>query len=285
MKWQVQFTRFAAIVVLSVGVALCTESAQTDSSNTDRAQTAPSRRPARISGYLSPEALPQGLAFIPAPPENGSAAFALDEEISRKSLDLQGTPRWELAAEDAEINSPRILEAFSCALNVPVNANDTPRLCLLLARSLTDTTRTVRIVKNQYRRPRPYLINKKPICTPEYQTQMEGNGSYPSSHAAIGWVWALVLSEIAPDRADATLARGLAFGHSRIVCNVHWNSDVVEGRILAAAIVARLHAEPAFRADLDLVKAEIVQARAKRLKPGRQCFEEAAALAITRPSK
>ena len=106
------------------------------------------------------------------------------------------------------------------------------------------------------------------------------DGSYPSGHTAIGWAWALILTEIAPDRADAILARGRAFGESRNVCNVHWHSDVVEGRFMGAAAVARLHADPAFRADLEAAKAELATVRAKGLKPSRDCDAEAKALAI-----
>ena len=45
----------------------------------------------------------------------------------------------------------------------------------------------------------------------------------------MGWAWALILSELAPDRADAILARGLAYGESRAVCGVHYASDVEAG--------------------------------------------------------
>ena len=77
---------------------------------------------------------------------------------------------------------------------------------------------------------------------------MSKSGSYPSGHTAIGWAWALVLCEIAPEQTEAILARGRAFGESRMVCNVHWQSDVIEGRFMGASVVARLHAEPQFRA-------------------------------------
>jgi acid phosphatase (class A) len=33
-------------------------------------------------------------------------------------------------------------------------------------------------------------------------------------------------------------------------CNVHWHSDVAEGRFIGAAAVAHLHADPAFQAEL-----------------------------------
>ena len=65
--------------------------------------------------------------------------------------------------------------------------------------------------------------------------------------SAVGWGWALVLTELVPARADAILQRGREFGYSRVVCNVHWQSDVEAGRTMAAATVARLHADPALR--------------------------------------
>jgi acid phosphatase (class A) len=52
-----------------------------------------------LLGYLAPNALPDSLALLPPPPKTGSQAFALDEEVSRESLSLQGSPRWVLAAK------------------------------------------------------------------------------------------------------------------------------------------------------------------------------------------
>ena len=66
---------------------------------------------------------------------------------------------------------------------------------------------------------------------------------------------------------------------SRVVCNVHWQSDVTEGSFIAAGIVAQLHADAAFRADLEAAKLEFPRVRAKGLKPQRDCAAEAAAMA------
>ncbi len=40
------------------------------------------------------------------------------------------------------------------------------------------------------------------------------------------------------------------------MCNVHWQSDVDAGRLMASATVARLHADPAFLTDLAAAKGE-----------------------------
>ena len=107
------------------------------------------------------------------------------------------------------------------------------------------------------------MANEEPTCSPEDEEYLRKDGSYPSGHTAIGWAWALILSELAPDRIDAILARGRAFGESRVVCNVHWHSDVAEGRFIGASAVARLHADPGFRADLEAAKKELEAVRAK----------------------
>ncbi len=90
---------------------------------------------------------------------------------------------------------------------------------------------------------------------------LDAYGSYPSGYTAIGWAWALILVEIAPERTDALLGWGREFGQSRVVCNVHWQSDVDQGRFMGAATVARLHADAGFMFDLQRAKAEVQQQR------------------------
>jgi acid phosphatase (class A) len=231
-----------------------------------------------LLGYLAPNTLPDSLALLPPPPKKGSSAFALDEEVNRESLSQQGTPRWVLAAKDADLNFPQAADSFICALGAPINEQETPHLYMLLRRTLKDASSATRRAKNYYARPRPFMVNKKTTCTPDAEKDLMKNGSYPSGHTTIGWAWALILSEIAPERADALLARGRAFGESRMVCNVHWQSDVAEGRVIGAAMVARLHADPGFRADLEAARAELGVVRGKGLKPQLDCSAEAAAM-------
>lgn len=239
----------------------------------------PEIAPGILAGYLQPDALPNSLALIPPPPAQGSAAYAFDEEVSQKALALQDTPRWELAIEDANLMFPQAAGTFSCAMGIPITKQDTPHIYMLLRRTLTDAGLATYTAKNHYQRKRPFMVNGEPVCTPEDEEGLRKDGSYPSGHTAIGWAWALILCEIVPDRADAILARGRAFGESRNICNVHWHSDVVEGRFMGAAAVARLHADPAFRAELESAKAELASVRAKGLKPTRDCQAEADALA------
>lgn len=239
----------------------------------------PEIRPGILKGYLERDVLPDSLALLPAPPAQGSAAFALDEEVKRQSLALRDTPRWTQAAVDDELAFPHAAGTFSCALNAPITEQDTPHLYILLRRILTDAGLATYKAKFYHKRIRPFVASKERTCTPKTEAHLAKNFSYPSGHTSLGWAWALVLTEIAPDKTDAILARGRAFAQSRLVCNVHWQSDVNEGYITGAAAVARLHADPAFRADLEAAKTELSAVRARGLQPTRNCKEEAAALA------
>ena len=273
----------AAIVIFVV----MTEVPLTVSVNVAKAQSAGVLEisPGFLAGYLSAKALPDSLALIPPPPAAGTAAFALDEELSRMNLELRGTPRWTLATQDADLMFPHAAGTFTCALNIPITELDTPHLYILLRRSLTDAGLSIKAAKKYYSRARPFAVNKEPICTPWDEPYLMDDTSYPSAHSAIGWAWGLVLSEVAPDQADKILARSRAFGQSREVCNVHWASDVIEGRIVGAAAVARLHTDSTFLADLDAAKTELAAVRAKRLTPTRNCDAEAAEWLLIRRAR
>jgi acid phosphatase (class A) len=238
----------------------------------------PELRLGALQGYLDPKALPNSLALIPRPPVPGSAAFALDVEVAKNTFELRDTPRFALAASDFELNVPHFIQVFSCALNTQITKENAPYLYNLLSRSFTDIGSSTYAAKNYYKRPRPFQQNGEPLAVPEQRAFLEKDPSYPSGHTALGWGIALILSEIAPDRADQILARGRAFGESRIVCNHHWYSDVVWGRFMGAASVARLHADPTFLADLEAAKAEFAALRAKSVPPTGDCRAEAAAL-------
>ena len=94
------------------------------------------------------------------------------------------------------------------------------------------------------------------------EASLRKDGSYPSGHAALGWAWGLVLTEVAPERANAVVQRARDFGQSRTVCGVHWQSDVDAGQLVASAVVAQLHGVADFNEQLALARKEVAAARA-----------------------
>lgn len=264
------------IILVLVGIALMMGCANLEKQS--KPQPVPEIHPGILQGYLPVKMLPNSLALIPPPPIDDSTALALDKDVSSQSLSLQGTARWNLAAQDADLMFPQTAGTFSCTLNAPITEQETPHLYMLLRRTLADAGLATYTAKNHYNRTRPFVVNNEPTCSPGDEEDLRNDGSYPSGHTAIGWAWALILAEISPEQTDAILARGWAFGQSRTICNVHWQSDVMMGRIMGAASVAKLHADPKFRAAIEASKDELKTARAKGLQPTRDCQAEADAL-------
>jgi acid phosphatase (class A) len=229
--------------------------------------------------YLPPGVGIESLAFLPPPPAPDSAAFAHDRDVAQRMAERRDGARWQLATEDANTAFPRVATTWSCALGVPVTPEDTPVLYRVLRRVVADSSRATRSGKDHYRRPRPYVVIGGPTCAPADEERLRTDGSYPSGHATRGWLWALVASAIAPERTAAVLARGRAYGESRVVCNVHWRSDVLAARDLAAAVFVRLHESAEFRADVEAARAEVARVRTTGRPPSRDCAAEAAALA------
>jgi acid phosphatase (class A) len=282
LRINISMTRLSALLsVLAPATALACLIVGVDPSFAQDMNSARETRPGGVAGYLSTDKLPDSAALLPPPPPVGSVALALDLDVAETDLALRDTPRWNQARMDANLKFPWAAGDFSCAVGVAITEEDTPRLYNMLRRVMADAGGATSAAKNKYHRARPFMLDVQPTCTPEDEAALRGNGSYPSGHTSIGWAWALVLAEASPDQSEAILIRGRRFGDSRLVCNVHWESDVIEGRMVGTATVARLRAEPSFLADLEAAKSELAAARAKGLPPQRDCKAEAEALAQT----
>ncbi len=233
-----------------------------------------------LKGYLDRESKPSSLKLLAPAPSPDSVQALSDKELSEKLLKLQNTLRWEMAIDDAYVYFPKAAGTFSCALGIAINKEQTPFIYRVLSRTLTDAGYSTEEAKKAYKRQRPFMQNHKPICTPEDEKALRADGSYPSGHTALGWAWGLILTEIAPKHANTILRRAKAYGESRMVCNVHWKSDVEAGRTMGSSVVAVLHTKKEFLSDLASAKIEYKKAVKKGLKPQRDCKKESQALKL-----
>ena len=209
----------------------------------------------RLHGYLKRDAI-DGVTAIGPPPAMDTIRGKADREIYLNERKEAGSPRWAQAVRDDDLWTGGAVGRFSCALGVRLAPQTTPRTDHLLRQIEMDVRNVGTPPKDFYGRPRPMLDDNLPICVPR-EDWMKTNGSYPSGHSMTGWAWALVLGELAPRKVGSLMQAGGAIGDSRIICGVHYQSDVEAGRKLGAAMVARLHAEPAFLKDLAAAKAEL----------------------------
>lgn len=234
----------------------------------------------RAGGYLHGALAPDTLAVLPPAPAAGSPRDRADRAVFKATRALKGTPRWSLAKSDVDFSVSAMMADFSCAAGVSFDPRTAPKLAGLLRAIGPDVAAAANRPKQAYARKRPYLADQGDICV-ERSSIPAANFEYPSGHATLGWAMGLIIAELVPDRAGAVLSRARAFGESRVVCGVHYASAVEEGRTNGAALVAALHGEPAFSADLDAARGEMAALRASASPRPQTCDAEMALTAKT----
>lgn len=219
--------------------------------------------------YLEESEVANSYELLPPPPEANSILFLYDKAQYDWGKLQRSTPRGTQAAEDARVDGNGVPRAFSEAFGIQITKETTPEIHKLVINMREDAgDLATRHAKNYYMRVRPFSFFNEMTCNPEQQEELSTNGSYPSGHTAIGWATALVLSEINTDRQNEILKRGYEMGQSRVICGYHFQSDVDAARLVASAVVARLHANDAFMAQLKKAKEEFAKLqKAGKVKP------------------
>lgn len=207
--------------------------------------------------FLEESEVANSLNLLPPPPEAGSILFLYDKARYDWGKLQRDTPRGDQAAQDARLSGDGVPFAFSEAFGIEISKEKTPEIHKLIINMREDAgDLATRHAKKYYMRIRPFSFFKEMTCNPEQQKELSTNGSYPSGHTSIGWATALVLAEINTDRQNEILKRGFEMGQSRVICGYHYQSDVDAARIVASAVVARLHANSDFMKQLKKAKAE-----------------------------
>jgi acid phosphatase (class A) len=238
---------------------------------------APARGP-QFTGYLTPGALDL-LKVLPPAPVEGDTRYETDRLVFKQTRAWEGSARWQMASDDALASPADLLRHFSCSVGVEMNPANAPKIMNVAARATRDAGREMSVAKDHFQRKRPFWIDDGNICRP--REELGNTYDYPSGHTTAGWTWALVLAQIAPNRASEILARGRAIGESRVVCGVHNASAVEGGRYTAEAVMALTSLKPEFRADVEAARAELASLRQSGSKPDpARCEREAALVAL-----
>lgn len=208
------------------------------------------------SPHVLPEtAIPDARLVLPSPPAPGSAAQADDDQVFHETRALKDTPRWALAQRDADLEVPHLVRDFSCAVGYTLDLSKAPHLASVLKQMENPIVHRTSEAKHYWHRTRPFVGTNLPICT-----SPEGLGlhsSYPSGHTTAGYGMALLLAHLMPEHATMILQRGRVFGESRIVCGVHWKSDVQSGFLNASSEMDILLAAPELQDDLAAAREEL----------------------------
>jgi acid phosphatase (class A) len=218
-------------------------------------------------------------AVVPDAPQKGDVRYEADRKVFRATRPMLKTPRGRLATVDLPASVDEVMKIFSCAAGVKLSPETTPATYRLLANAAADTARSNNFAKDHWKRLRPFLVDKGPVC--DSKKELAKSYDYPSGHSTRGWTFGLVLSDAEPDRATPIEIRARAYGESRIVCGAHTMSAIEAGRLGATVTMQSVRQTPAYQTDLEAARAELKAARANpALAPeARACSAEAALVA------
>jgi acid phosphatase (class A) len=235
MGWKSRVAGMAAIFVIPMAVAAAPGSSFLD------------------EGYF------HVMDVLPPAPIKEEPRGQADREIFKLTRKLKGSDRWTLAVNDIASDTVSLMRDFSCAVGINLTPQNAPKTAALLEKASRDTARETNIVKDFYRRQRPFLIDQGEVCEPV--AELAGSFDYPSGHATRGWTWGLILAEISHERASPILTRARAYGESRVVCGAHNASAVEAGRLSATATLDVVRTEQSY---VDAVIAARAELRALR---------------------
>jgi acid phosphatase (class A) len=200
--------------------------------------------------YLSLDPAAFAMSFDP-PTAAGSAETRreLDELLAMQS----SRSRDQVAKARADRKTD--IERFLGVLGLdPEDPPDLPQLHRLAERVEDDVRIHVRAVKERFRRLRPYEL--EPRIEPCID-DVKGDLSYPSGHAAYAFAMVSLLKAMVPERGTQLAARADEFAGQRMMCGVHFRSDLAAGRAAAEELLREMSKVPEFSRDLENATAEL----------------------------
>jgi len=234
-------TKTSYRMFISAALALCVLSGQT------AVQKGTPRKPV----FVSPEQL-DAWSILPNPPADHSPpAEAELAEVRHLQDTRQPAQVAHAKADDAEED----IFIFRDVLGDKFTAEALPRTALLSSHLHNDESVIGGAAKRRFRRLRPFNLDTavKPVCKTNADVTDYG---YPSGHSLTGYLEALALIQMVPEKRDAILARADDYAHSRVVCGVHYTSDTVASKLTAYAMMGIMMNNPQFQKELDAARAE-----------------------------
>lgn len=189
---------------------------------------------------------------LPPPPAAGSQQ-ARDEMAELKAIAARSTPQQvAVAAKDAKDEKP---DMFNGALGFDITKY--PATTALLAGVVEEEEVDSRFAKEYFHRERPYAVDRTlKTCVP-VKPGKSIYSSYPSGHATLAFTLAEVLAQLFPQKSQAILARASQFAENRLVCQVHFRSDIAAGQQFGTILAMRLMALPVFREQMEAARSEL----------------------------
>lgn len=189
--------------------------------------------------------------FLPPPPQADSAVTQGELAELRAITTSASAERRAFAARDARDETPDI---FNGVIGFDIATKpQTHKLLQMVAEEEEGDTKTA---KAFFHRDRPYSVDASlQTCTPVKPGKAVN--SYPSGHATLAFSMGIVLAQVLPSRSQEILARSREYAENRLVCGVHYRSDIVAGQQFGTVLALRLMENAAFKSQMDLAMTEL----------------------------
>jgi acid phosphatase (class A) len=199
--------------------------------------------------FFKPGQLDLGKLLAPAP-DPASEMQKRDLVAVLEAQKVRTPAQIEQAVGDNALSIYR----FADVLGPTFSADQLPRLDAFFKRVFNDSRILVLTSKDVWDRPRPYVVSALVETVGE---RPKAPGSYPSGHAIFGYLSAILLANMVPEKAASLYTRGYQYGANRVIAGVHFPSDLEAGRTAATVITAGLMQNPQFQSEFEAAKAEL----------------------------
>jgi len=204
------------------------------------------------AGLLSPGDVDASL-YLPPPPAAGSAVEKRELQELHAIAKRSSKELLETATRDAKDETPDI---FNDAVGFDVATK--PETFKLLKLVVEEEDGDSKLAKAYFHRLRPYAVDPSVrACEPKKPGKVKPANSYPSGHASLAFSMGVVLASVVPEKSQAILARASEYAEHRLVCGVHYRSDIVAGQQFGTILALKLMQNPGFKAQMDLARGEL----------------------------
>jgi acid phosphatase (class A) len=236
-------------LLLAAGFALALQAGSAPAQ--PAAPAAAAAHPQRAPIILDAKSFQPGLV-LRQPPQEGSDVQAAELAALRQIMRARTAERLAQAKAD---EAHEDITIFSATIGPGFDLDALPATRRALETVRNDQAVIANIAKDYFKRPRPFVAD--PGLDGCDHSKTKPLTSYPSGHATLGYSLGYVLEALLPEKAAVIAARADDYAYSRMVCEMHYRSDVEAGRVLGEWVGRAMLASPAFQPQLDAARAEL----------------------------
>ena len=190
-------------------------------------------------------------ALMPPPPIQNSPE---DKADLQAVIDAQAQASDARKAQTVFDSDESVYVVFGQQLGPKFQPAALPLTSAFFARIGASEDDTLDAAKPAFARLRPWLGHPEAVKAIAKRTK---SGSYPSGHTTRVAIYAIVMSEMVPEKQREFWLRAQDYVQSRVIGGMHYPTDISSGWRAGTAMAAVMMTQPGFRADMEAARIEL----------------------------